>query len=160
MDTLVLYAIVAVLFAISLAKDRKKTKAALLKGLKAFEGILPQFVTVLILISVTLAALNAETIARFLGAGTGWVGVAVAGLLGSVTLIPGFVAFPLAGELLRNGAGVMQIATFVSTLMMVGVITLPMEISYFGKRAAILRNAFAAIFAVFAASFVTWAISL
>ncbi len=160
MDTLVMYVVVVVLFGLSFLKDRAKTKAAFLKGLKAVEGILPQLVAVLLLIAVMLAAFDAETITRFIGAGTGAVGVAIATALGAITLIPGFVAFPLAGELLRNGAGVTQIAAFVSSLMMVGVITLPMEISVFGKRAAIARNALALAFSVLAAIFVAWAVSL
>lgn len=160
MDTLILYVAVVILFGISLAKDRTKTKKAFLKGLNALEGIMPQFITVLFLIAIMLAVFNAETISRFLGAGTGWVGVVIAAGIGAITLIPGFVAFPLAGELLRNGAGVMQIATFVSSLMMVGIVTLPMEITHFGKRTAISRNIFALIFSVVAAAFVTWAVAL
>ncbi len=160
MDALVFYIAAILLFGLSFVKDRKKTRQALMKGLKSLEGILPQFITVLILIAVMLALFNAETIGRFLGARTGTLGVAVAAVLGSITLIPGFVAFPLAGELLKNGAGTLQIATFVSTLMMVGVVTLPMEIAYFGKRAAILRNAFALAFSILAGIFVAWAVSL
>ncbi len=160
MDTLILYVAVVVLFGISLAKDREKTKKAFLKGIKALEGIMPQLITVLILIGMMLAVFNAESITRFLGAGTGVIGIAIAAGLGAITLIPGFVAFPLAGELLRNGAGVMQIATFVSSLMMVGIITLPMEIAYFGKRTAIARNVFAFLFSIVAAVFVTWAVSI
>ncbi len=160
MDTLVFYIAVAVLFGISLAKSREKTKKALMKGLKALENIMPQFITVLFIISIMLSALDSKTISRLIGSGSGALGVAVASVLGAITLIPGFVAFPLAGELLRNGAGVMPIAAFVSSLMMVGIITLPMEIAYFGKRTAILRNAFALIFSVAAAAFVTWAVSL
>lgn len=160
MDALIFYIIAILLFALSFLKDRKKTRQAVMKGLKSLEGIMPQFITVLILISVMLAVFNAQTISRFLGAGTGAIGVLVAALLGSITLIPGFVAFPLAGELLRNGAGVLQIATFVSSLMMVGLITLPMEISYFGKRAAILRNVFSLAFSFIAALFVAWMVGL
>lgn len=160
MDTLILYIAVIILFGISLVKDRTKTMKALFKGLKALEGIMPQFIVVLFLIAMMLAAFNAETISRFLGADTGALGVAIAAALGAITLIPGFVAFPLAGELLRNGAGVMQIATFVSSLMMVGIITLPMEITYFGKWTAIARNVFALVFSIVAAAFVTWAVSL
>ena len=159
MDTLIFYVAVVVLFGISLVKDREKTIKAFLKGFKALENIMPQFITVLILIAIMLTVLNAETISRFLGAGTGWIGVVIAAALCAIKIIPGFVAFPLAGELLRNGAGVMQIATFVSSLMMVGIITLPMEITYFGKRTAILRNVFALIFSVVAAAFVTWEVS-
>lgn len=160
MDTIMLYAAVVSLFALSLAKDRKKTRAALAKGLKALEGILPQFLTVLALIAAALALLDPATIGRFLGEGTGWVGVAVAGAIGSITLIPGFVAFPLAGELMRNGAGVTQVAAFVSTLMMVGVVTFPLEASIFGKRAALARNGLALAFSFGAAIFVSWVVSL
>ena len=160
MDALIFYILAILLFGISFLKDRAKTRQAVLKGLKALEGIMPQFITVLILIAVMLAVVNAQTISRFLGAGTGAIGVIAAAILGSITLIPGFVAFPLAGELLRNGAGVLQIATFVSSLMMVGLITLPMEISYFGKRTAILRNVFSLAFSFIAAFFVAWMVGL
>ena len=70
----------------------------------------------------------------------------VAGLVGSVTLIPGFVAFPLAAALLNSGAGFMQIAVFISTLMMVGIVTITLETKYFGKKAAVARNGLAFVF--------------
>jgi len=54
--------------------------------------------------------------------------------------MPGFVAFPLAAALLKSGAGYMQLAAFVSTLMMVGVITIPIERKTFGLRATLTRN--------------------
>ncbi len=160
MDAIFTYAIAAVFFAVSLTKSREKTKAAAMKGLKALAGILPQMATVVIAISMGLAMLDPATISRFIGNDSGWVGTVVAGLLGSITLIPGFVAFPAAGELLRGGAGTLQIAAFVSSLMMVGVVTLPMEIKYFGKRAAVTRNALALLFSYGAAFFVAWAVAL
>jgi uncharacterized membrane protein YraQ (UPF0718 family) len=61
------------------------------------------------------------------------------------------VAFPLAAALMKNGAGFMQIAAFISTLMMVGIITIPLEIKYFGKRASILRNSMAFVFSLIVA---------
>ncbi|MBN2811383.1 MAG: permease [Spirochaetales bacterium] len=157
MDTIFLYGIALLLFILSFAADRQKTKKAFSKGLKALEGILPQFIAVVALIAIMLALLEPQTISRFIGSDSGPLGVILAGLIGSITLIPGFVAFPLAGELLKNGAGTLQIATFVSSLMMVGVITLPVEISYFGKRAAVLRNLLALAFSFAAAFFVAWA---
>ena len=71
---------------------------------------------------------------------------AAAAVVGSVTLIPGFVAFPMAAMLLKGGAGYMQIGAFISTLMMVGIVTLPVEIKYFGKKLAIYRNLLAFLF--------------
>ena len=44
--------------------------------------------------------------------------------------------------------------------MMVGVVTLPLEIRFFGKRAAILRNVLAYGFSLIAAVFVGWVVNL
>lgn len=60
--------------------------------------------------------------------------------------IGNFDTFPTASILLENGAGYMQVAAFISTLMMVGLVTLPVEVEYFGKRLAIFRNLMAFIF--------------
>ena len=85
------------------------------------------------------------------GTESGWLGVVISAVVGSITLIPGFVAFPTAALVLENGAGYMQIEAFVSTLMMVGVITFPVETQYFGKRLTIIRNVFAFVFSFFVA---------
>nr|WP_119175865.1 permease [Candidatus Cryosericum odellii]RIE06584.1 permease [Candidatus Cryosericum odellii] len=130
-----------------------------MKGLKAFEGILSQFLIVLMLVAIVLAVFDPATISRLLGAGSGFMGIMIASLVGAITLIPGFVAFPAAAELLRNGAGVTQIAAFVSSLMMVGIVTLPLEIRYFGKKAAIGRNTLAFAFSIVAALFVGWMVA-
>lgn len=151
MFTYVLYGLTAVLLSFSLIKDRKKTLLALKKAWRSFENILPQFLAILLVIGLMLAVLSPEVISSVIGGESGWIGILLASVLGSVTLIPGFVAFPLAAALLQNGAGLTQIAVFISTLMMVGVVTLPVEIKYFGKRAALTRNGLALGFAVLVA---------
>jgi uncharacterized membrane protein YraQ (UPF0718 family) len=119
---------------------------ALKKAWKAFENILPQFLSILIIIGIMLAILSTDTISKLVGQESGWVGMIIAGIIGSITLIPGFVAFPLAAALLKGGAGFMQIAVFISTLMMVGIVTMPVEIKYFGKKATFIRNGMAFMF--------------
>lgn len=146
MFTIVLYVLAAGLLLLSFFKDKKKTKMALLKAWKSFENILPQFLSILIIIGIMLAVLSPDTISKLIGQQSGWIGMIIAAVIGSITLIPGFVAFPLAAALLNSGAGFMQIAVFISALMMVGIVTLPLEIKYFGKKAAILRNSLAFVF--------------
>lgn len=146
MFTIILYVLAIGLLFLSFLKDRNKTKMALKKAWKSFENILPQFLSILIIIGIMLAVLSAETISKLIGQQSGWFGMVIASFIGSITLIPGFVAFPLASALLKSGAGFMQIAVFISTLMMVGIVTIPVEIKYFGKKAAILRNVSAFIF--------------
>jgi len=146
MDTYLLYGVSLLFLVISFFKDKKKTRISLKKAWKAFENILPEFLVVLLLVGVLLALLNAEVISKIIGAGSGWLGVLLASIVGSITLIPGFIAFPMAAMLLQGGAGYMQIGAFISTLMMVGVVTLPVEMKYFGKRLTILRNVLAFLF--------------
>ena len=109
MDTYILYGITILLLAVSFFKDKKKTKMSLKKAWKAFENILPEFLVVILLVGVLLAVLNPEVISKIIGSDSGWFGVALAAVVGSITLIPGFVAFPMAAMLLKGGAGYMQI---------------------------------------------------
>lgn len=146
MDNYILYGITIILLIISYFKDKKKTKQALKKSWKSFENILPQFLGVIMLMGIALAALNTETISKLIGSSSGWIGVIICAIIGAITLIPGFVAFPMAAMLLQNGAGYMQIGAFISSLMMVGVVTMPVEIKYFGKKITIWRNVLAFIF--------------
>lgn len=133
------------LLALSFIRDKKKTKMALKKAWKSFANLLPKLLGVICLVGIMLAIFDQNLISRLLGENSGIFGMIVASVIGSITLIPGFVAFPTAKALLENGAGYMQIGVFVSTLMMVGVMTVPIEIEYFGKRVTILRNAMALI---------------
>lgn len=142
MFTKILYAIALVLLIISFFKSKTNTKLALKKAWKAFEGILPQLFTVLFIIGITLSVLDPALISKILGGESGMLGMFIGGVIGSFTLIPSFVAFPLAATLMNNGAGTVQIAAFVSTLMMVGVVTIPLEAKTFGMKASILRNSF------------------
>lgn len=146
MDSYIFYGLAIILLVLSFMKDKKKTKMALKKTWKAFENILPEFLVVILLVGFLLAVLNPETISKIIGAESGWLGIILASIIGSITLIPGFVAFPTAAILLENGAGYMQIAAFVSTLMMVGIVTLPVEIKYFGRKTSVLRNVLAFFF--------------
>lgn len=146
MDTYIFYGITVILLAASFFKDRKKTGLALRKAWKAFENILPQLLVVLLLVGLLLAVLNPGAISKLIGSDSGWYGVLLASVIGSITLIPGFIAFPTAAMLLAGGAGYMQIGAFISTLMMVGIVTMPVEIKYFGKKVTILRNILAFAF--------------
>jgi len=151
MYTYALYVTALVFLGLSFSKDRTKTRQVLRKTWKSFENILPQFLSVLMIIGIMLSVLNREVISQLIGQESGLAGMTLAAVIGSITLIPGFVAFPLAASLLEAGAGYGQIAMFVTTLMMVGVVTLPVESQFFGKKLAMRRNALAFVFCVAAA---------
>jgi len=146
MFTAWLYLSAIVLLSISFLKDKKKTGMALKKAWKSFENIMPQFLSIILVIGIMLAILSPQDISRLIGKESGWIGIIIAAITGSITLIPGFVAFPLTAVLLKSGAGLLQIAAFISTLMMVGIVTFPLEKEYFGFKVAFLRNAMALAF--------------
>ena len=148
MATFIIYILVSCLLCLSFVKDKDKTHRALKKAWKSFENIMPQFLSILFIIGIMLAVLDPQTIYMLLGKDSGLRGMTIAAVIGSITLIPGFVAFPLAAALLKAGAGYGQITMFITTLMMVGVVTLPVEIQFFGRATAIKRNLLALVFAV------------
>lgn len=139
-STLVFHLLAFSWLAFSFFRDRRKTEQALRKAWKSFTTILPPFSVVLLVLALTVTLLPEKVIANFLGEGSGFLGYLIASIVGAITLVPGFVAFPMAKILLNHGAGIAQMAVFISTLMMVGVVTFPLEARYFGIKATAWRN--------------------
>jgi len=135
-----LYIVAGLALLVSLVFSREKTTRALKIAARRFIRILPAFLIMLVLISVVLYLVPDELISRYLGSDNRFTAVALASLLGSVTFMPGFITFPLAGILLQKGVAYMVIAAFTTTLMMVGVLTAPIEKAYFGLKVTIIRN--------------------
>ena len=127
-----------------------------MKAWKSFKNILPEIIGVVILVGILLAIFDTDTITKIIGDKSGLIGVFISSIIGAITLIPGFIAFPTAKILLDNGAGYMQIAAFISSLMMVGVVTIPIEIKYFNKKITIYRNIYAFIFSIIVAIIIGW----
>ena len=125
---------------ISAILDRKKTVMALKIAWKKFIAILPAFLSMLILVSIILFLIPDTMISQYLGNDSRFIGIVFASSFGSITLMPGFVAYPLCGILLKKGVSYMVLAAFTTTLMMVGILTYPVEKEYFGVEVTIIRN--------------------
>ena len=137
-----------ILLLVSFFLDRAKTKKALIKAYQKFVFIAPSFLIILIFVSVILFLFPQEKIIQYLNHGHHFFNVLIAALVGSITIMPGFVVFPLAGILKNSGVLYMVIAAFTTTLMMVGVLTFPVEVSYFGKKVTLIRNLISFIIAI------------
>lgn len=142
MTSIFLYGIAFSLLALSFFKDREKTKKSLNLAWKSFEKLFPTVLAMMLFIGSSLSILNQETISKLLGSDSGVSGALLALFIGSIVSIPSFVAFPLGGALLGAGAGYMQVAALVSTIMAVGFVSLPIEIKYFGRAIALRRIVF------------------
>ena len=146
----ILGAIVLAAVVISAIIDRKKTVNGLRKGLRSFLQILPAMLGTLASVSVVMAVFTPDQIRSVLGEG-GPLSFVSALLVGSIALLPGFIAYPLAGILRQLGAPTPVLAAFITTLMMVGVLTLPLEARFLGWRIAVIRNILAFFGAVIVA---------
>ena len=121
----------AVLVIISFIVDRKKTIKGIQKGLKQFLKILPTLLSVIVIISIVLFFVSDKFLMEYLGKEAGLGAYISAVAIGSVSILPGFIAYPLAGILVQTGVSYSVIAVFITTLMMVGILTIPIETRYF-----------------------------
>ena len=132
----------------SFLKDRKKTKQSLLGAAKSFIRILPIVFIIIIFIGLLLGFVPQTQVSKIAGEHAGFWGVFLIALLGAIMHIPSLIAFPLAASLLKSGASITAAAAFITTLTMIGTITLPLEIKELGKKVALLRNGISFIIAI------------
>lgn len=153
----ILYSIAIILTSLSFIKDRKKTKEALLKSWKSFLNILPDMLSIMLFVGLSLTILSPSVISSIIGEKSGLAGIIYSTIIGSIALIPSFVVFPLGATLVHNGAGLPQVAVLMSTLMAVGITSLPMEQRMFGRSFAYARNASALAMSLLFA-FIIWVV--
>ncbi len=148
LTAIIINALALTLLVLAFIKNKKKAMHSLLAALKAGFKMLPMVLIIIVVVGLLLGFLPPDRISAFLGEQSGFGGVIITSLLGAVLHIPALVSFPLAGSLLQAGASVAAIAAFITTLTMIGTVTLPMEIKIMGKKMALLRNGLSFIIAV------------
>ena len=136
----ILFVITGLLLLVSFIANRQKTLNGLKKGAMQFLKLLPTLLTVIILVSVALFFTPEKMLLKYFGDQAGVLGYVMAALVGSISLIPGFISYPLAGMLLESGVGYGILALFITTLKMVGTLTIPVEAKYFGMKVTLIRN--------------------
>lgn len=147
--TIIIINLVAIMsLIIAFLNDQKKSKQSLKIAMMAFIKMFPMLIIMVIIIGLTLGFLSTETISNILGNQSGITGILFTGIFGAVMHIPALLAFPLSASLLEKGASITVIATFIITLTMVGMVTLPLEIKELGRKFTILRNIFSFIIAI------------
>ena len=133
---------------ISFYFNKNKSLKALKIAWKKFSNILPAFLVMLVFVSIALGVIPENIYTKFLSKDNVWISF-ISGLsLGSIAMMPGFIAFPLSGILLSKGVSYMTLSVFTTSLMLVGILTFPVEKKYLGFNVAIARNIFSVIMAV------------
>lgn len=139
-ETYIIYGVTIVLLAVSFYKSKEKTIKGLKKGAKSFFKLMPVLIPIFLFVGILLAVVTPELVSRLFGEESGLVGMISGLLLGSITFMPPFVAYPLGVELLENGAAYPQVAGFLVTLMSVGIVYYPVESKLFNVKVTIHRN--------------------
>lgn len=137
---LALWIISALLALLSLIESREKTLKALRLTARKFLGILPLFLVVMAGFAVLVNLLPSEVMHEYLGHESGFNGVLLSLSLGSVSVMPGFVAYPLAAALKMQDIPYYIIAGFVVALMNVGIVSFAFEKKFLGWKVALVKN--------------------
>ena len=146
-----LYTITAAALIVSFIINKEKTIRALKIAYKKLTKISPAFLGLIIVISIVLYLVPEELISKYLGNDNKFISILLASFIGSITLLPGPIAYPLGAVLLKEGVTYMVLSAFTTTLMMVGILTFPIEKAYFGTKVTIARNSLSFLIAIITA---------
>lgn len=146
--TILLWIITGGALVISLTKNKRRTLNAMKIARGMMGNMIGEIAAILFLIGLILTFIPPETIKSVLGQSDQFISTIVSAIVGSITLIPAFVAFPLVGSFVDIGAGIVPAVAFLTTLTMVGVVTFPLEKQEFGLKFAVTRNTLSFLFAV------------
>ncbi len=135
-------------FVISLFYNKNKSIMALKKAVMKAIGLAPQIIIIMVAIGFIFAFIPPELIETYLGGEFNIIQVVAAAIFGAILMIPSLIALPLAGSLVKAGASYTTVAAFITTLTMVGFVTIPVEIKELGKKITVYRNILAFIFAI------------
>jgi uncharacterized membrane protein YraQ (UPF0718 family) len=95
---------------------------------------------IMAIVGLVLALLPPDLIKRLLGGESTGLSTFFGAIIGTVTIMPAFIAFPLSKSLYLSGAHLVAIAAFLTTLTMVGLATFSIEAKHFGKKLTLARN--------------------
>ncbi len=140
------FAILGISF--SFYKNKEKSMKALKIAFKGTINMAPAIGIIIVLVGLLMGFFKPELISKLLGNQSGFIGIALASVAGAILMIPSLIAFPLTASLVESGASISVAAAFITTLTMIGFVTLPIEIKEMGKTLTLLRNGISFIIAV------------
>lgn len=118
---------------------------------KEMLSIIPPIFVLLGLLDVWV---KRETMIKFMGEGSGLLGILFAFFLGSAAAGPLYAAFPIAGILLKKGSKFSNVLIFIGAWSTTKVPMLLMEASYMGMRFTIIRLVLS-LFGIIAITYIT-----
>jgi len=110
-----------------------------------FMQALPVIAGMLLLTSLVLTLFSPQLAARYLG-GNDFADALLGAALGSIAAGPPLASYVLGGELLAGGVSLLAVTALVVSWVTVGLVELPAEALFLGRRFALARNLVAFVF--------------
>jgi hypothetical protein len=145
---IILYCLTGIALLWSLSANRGKTKKAVIIATKRFGHIIPAILVMLVLTSCLPVQAIVSALFNMMDHISRAMGITAAALTGAVMMLPGFIVFPLCGVFAEKGIPYFILSALTTTMMMVGVVTFPVEKSYLGIKLALVRNMIGFVIAV------------
>ncbi|MFC2003006.1 permease [Chloroflexota bacterium] len=116
-----------------------------IQGLKSAGNMLIQMLPLLIFALIIAGMIQVliphEMISKWVGAESGFRGLLIGAVLGSVTPGGPYVSMPIAAGLLRTGAGIGTMVSFMTAWSLVALARFPIEIGLLGWKFTLIRLA-------------------
>jgi len=113
----------------------------------AFLEMLPLLLSILLLVSLFITVVPKSLYAKIFTKNTTLNSI-IGAILGSVSAGQPVTSYIIGGELLKAGVSLIAVTSFIISWVTVGIIQLPAECYYLGKRFGFLRNFLSFIFAI------------
>jgi len=133
------------LYIVYLHKDRLKLKKALKKGSRNFLQNSIRIFAIFVIIGILQNFLSKESVGNFLLKFSGIKGILAGTITGAIMMAPVATGYPISSYLLENGATISLVSSFLASWVMIGIVSISLEIKNLGKRFTIARNLFAFI---------------
>ncbi|OQX52366.1 MAG: hypothetical protein B5M53_08730 [Candidatus Cloacimonas sp. 4484_209] len=127
--------------------DKKQVLTATKKTFALFIEILPFFLSILLLISLYVTLIPKGFYNRFFTTNS-IIDSFIGALIGSISTGHPVTSYIIGGELLKAGIGLVAVIAFILSWVTVGIIQLPAECYFLGKRFGIIRNSLSFLFAI------------
>ena len=112
--------------------------------------MIPLLFGILLLVSL-LSQLLTKSFYANLFRGNLFIDPLIGSIAGSISIGGPVISYVFGGEMIAQGVSLIAITSFIVSWVSVGVITFPLEASFFGKRLALIRNIFSFIFSIIVA---------
>ncbi len=108
--------------------------------------MLPLILCAFVVAGMAQALVPTGFVSRWLGEESGWKGIGIGAVVGSLTPGGPYVSLPLAAGLVQSGAGLGSSVAFLTGWAVWSVHRLPLEFSILGWRLTLVRVACCAVF--------------